>query len=225
MTLEEFEREFDIIYENINKGGAPGLVPYEKSVILTQAQEILTKQLMTVEPTLIANLIQILSLTVIDPAPAGFDSRAFIYDIPIGILQQLNEKLVADSGIEYTILPMDRISYDILNSKPYRYPPVRRAWRIIGSAADTGFVEIIPRFELESATTPPTYRVRALYQPEPIILLDVTETIRGVTPDPLVGNETNLDEALHPDILATSVKLAEQHYMDKYGTDGASSSK
>jgi len=43
MTLPEFSREFDLLYNNINSGLAPSLTDYEKSVFLTKAQEELIK--------------------------------------------------------------------------------------------------------------------------------------------------------------------------------------
>ena len=43
MTTTEFSNEFDILYESIASNGAPPLDDYEKSVLLTQAQEILVK--------------------------------------------------------------------------------------------------------------------------------------------------------------------------------------
>lgn len=39
MTLNELSIQFDILYNNISSGQAPGLTEYEKSVFLTQAQE------------------------------------------------------------------------------------------------------------------------------------------------------------------------------------------
>ena len=39
MTNEEFNNEFDIYYNNIASNQSPGLDEYEKSVILTKAQE------------------------------------------------------------------------------------------------------------------------------------------------------------------------------------------
>lgn len=45
MTVSEFSNEFDILYNNINSNIAPGLNEYEKSVLLTEAQENLIKSL------------------------------------------------------------------------------------------------------------------------------------------------------------------------------------
>ena len=39
MSTEEFEREFDILYNNIMSNAAPSIDAYEKSVFLTKAQE------------------------------------------------------------------------------------------------------------------------------------------------------------------------------------------
>ena len=39
MTNEEFNNEFDVLYNNITSNQAPGLDEYEKSVFLTKAQD------------------------------------------------------------------------------------------------------------------------------------------------------------------------------------------
>jgi hypothetical protein len=38
MTIQDFKDGFDILYENINSGKAPGLNEYDKSFFLTRAQ-------------------------------------------------------------------------------------------------------------------------------------------------------------------------------------------
>ena len=45
MTAEQFSAEFDQLYNNITSNKAPGLDEYEKSVFLTQAQELVVKDL------------------------------------------------------------------------------------------------------------------------------------------------------------------------------------
>lgn len=39
MNLQEFNNEFDILFNSISSNNAPSLNEYEKSVFLTQAQE------------------------------------------------------------------------------------------------------------------------------------------------------------------------------------------
>ena len=45
MNLDEFRNEFDILYNSIASNAAPSIDDYEKSVLLTTAQEELVKQL------------------------------------------------------------------------------------------------------------------------------------------------------------------------------------
>jgi hypothetical protein len=47
MTNKEFSNEFDILYNSISSNLAPSLNEYEKSVLLTRAQEELIKELVT----------------------------------------------------------------------------------------------------------------------------------------------------------------------------------
>ena len=44
MTNQEFDKEFDILYDNIASNGAPGLNKYEKSVLLTRAQDEIVRE-------------------------------------------------------------------------------------------------------------------------------------------------------------------------------------
>jgi hypothetical protein len=46
-TAQEWEQEFDILYNSINSNVAPALDSYEKSVLLTMAQEQVVKALYT----------------------------------------------------------------------------------------------------------------------------------------------------------------------------------
>ena len=47
MTLSEFSREFDVLYNNIASGAAPGVNAYEKSLFLTYALETIVKEYYT----------------------------------------------------------------------------------------------------------------------------------------------------------------------------------
>ena len=39
MTVQELSHEFDLLYNNLSSNSAPGLTEYEKSRLLTTAQE------------------------------------------------------------------------------------------------------------------------------------------------------------------------------------------
>jgi hypothetical protein len=47
MTIEEFDNQFDVLYNNITSNQAPGLNTYEKSVFLTKAQNEIVKNYFT----------------------------------------------------------------------------------------------------------------------------------------------------------------------------------
>lgn len=47
MIINEFSWEFDVLYNNLSNGNAPGVNDYEKSVFLTRAQEQLIIELYT----------------------------------------------------------------------------------------------------------------------------------------------------------------------------------
>lgn len=56
MTAEEFSDQFDVLYNNITSNQAPGLNEYEKSVVLTKAQNEIVKNYFT--PNSPGNVIQ-----------------------------------------------------------------------------------------------------------------------------------------------------------------------
>jgi hypothetical protein len=213
MNTAEFSAELDIIYENINKNGAPGLDEYEKSVILTHAQETLVKEILRVEPAADRFPELIKTATAAPSGNTGFGG--ILFPAPTGILKILNEKCT-DGTEEFTALVISNEQLQTKHSKPYKYPPRRRVWRI-GASDATALPEIEvyarPNVVLTGFTT------RYVAKPQPIILTDLgaltpPESIDGVT----AITECALDEGLHRDILRLAAGLAEQYYMDKYTT-------
>ncbi len=208
MTNAEFESEFDIIYENITSGNAPGLEPYEKSVILTQAAETLAKQLVNIDISRISELI-VVDTPVVGTGVDPLDSRSVVFEFPSTFIKILNES-VSDGANEYTVVPISPVEYDLVMSKPYRYPRKRTAWRLENSDTSAGFAEIVGRPNVVITD----YTIRYVNLPEPIILEDLTTldiTIGGSSGP----SNTNLNPALHQDILKLATGLAEQYYYDK----------
>jgi len=211
MSTAEFSSEMDVIYENINKNGAPGLTEYEKSVILTHAQEFLVKETLKVDPS--ADSFPELIKTVISTPSGNAGFGGLLFPAPTGILKVLNENATDGTDV-YTVLPISHTQLKEKHSKPYKYPARRRAWRI--GANDGSYlpeVEIYarPGIVLTNLST------RYVEKPTPIILTDLAaeippETIDGVS----AVTECLLDEGLHRDILKIAVGLAEQYYYDKY---------
>ncbi len=215
MTTAEFSSELDVIYENINKGGAPGLDEYEKSVILTHAQEMFVKTI-TAETSAdrFPSLIDVTTSTT--PTTNGFDASSYVFDGPVNWLKILNESMTDGTDI-YTVMAISHQEFQQKRTKAYRYPGRRKAWRLPLDEGGDQSVEIYPR----SGVTPTEYKVRFVRRPLPIILTDLSaltppETIDGLT----AVTESEIDVSMHRDILKIAATLAEQYYMDKYGTDG-----
>lgn len=156
MTLEEFSTEFDVLYNSITSNAAPGFNDYEKSVLLTLAQEELIKSYFVANNNTtgvgldgsqkrhydFSTLIKIKSLkniiydiiTAIDKVNIPFlkkDTNA-VFLIPNDVFLILNEHLIAKDN-NYIVFPISYDTYNLLMSKPFPYPNKRQAWRLDSS--------------------------------------------------------------------------------------------
>ena len=156
MTLEEFSTEFDVLYNSITSNAAPGFNDYEKSVLLTLAQEELIKSYFVANNNTtgvgldgsqkrhydFSTLIKIKSLkniiydiiTAIDKVNIPFlnkDANA-VFLIPNDVFLILNEHLITKDN-NYIVFPISYDTYNLLMSKPFPYPNKRQAWRLDSS--------------------------------------------------------------------------------------------
>ena len=156
MTLEEFSTEFDVLYNSITSNAAPGFNDYEKSVLLTLAQEELIKSYFVANNNTtgvgldgsqkrhydFSTLIKIKSLKniVYDIITAGAKVKIpllnkdanTIFLIPNDVFLILNEHLIAKDN-NYIVFPISYDTYNLLMSKPFPYPNKRQAWRLDSS--------------------------------------------------------------------------------------------
>ena len=154
MTLEEFSTEFDVLYNSITSNAAPGFNDYEKSVLLTLAQEELIKSYFVANnnttgvgldgsqkrhydfSTLIKvktlnNIIDSIWTTRADVPVFNKDANN-IFLVPNDVFLVLNEYLTVKNN-SYTVFPISYDSYNLLMSKPFPYPNKRQAWRLDSS--------------------------------------------------------------------------------------------
>ena len=154
MTLEEFSTEFDVLYNSITSNAAPGFNDYEKSVLLTLAQEELIKSYFVANnnttgvgldgsqqrhydfSTLITvktlnNIIDSILTTGVDVPVFNKDANN-IFLVPNDVFLVLNEYLTVKNN-SYTVFPISYDSYNLLMSKPFPYPNKRQAWRLDSS--------------------------------------------------------------------------------------------
>ena len=154
MTLEEFSTEFDVLYNSITSNAAPGFNDYEKSVLLTLAQEELIKSYFVANnnttgvgldgsqkrhydfSTLIKvktlnNIINSILTTRVDVPVFNKDANN-IFLVPNDVFLVLNEYLTVKNN-SYIVFPISYDSYNLLMSKPFPYPNKRQAWRLDSS--------------------------------------------------------------------------------------------
>lgn len=154
MTLEEFSTEFDVLYNSITSNAAPGFNDYEKSVLLTLAQEELIKSYFVANnnttgvgldgsqkrhydfSTLIKvktlnNIIDSIWTTRVDVPVFNTDAN-ILFLVPNDVFLVLNEYLTVKNN-SYIVFPISYDSYNLLMSKPFPYPNKRQAWRLDSS--------------------------------------------------------------------------------------------
>ena len=154
MTLEEFSTEFDVLYNSITSNAAPGFNDYEKSVLLTLAQEELIKSYFVANNNTtgvgldgsqkrhydFSTLIKVKTLNNIINSilTTGVDVPVFNKDanntflVPNDVFLVLNEYLTVKNN-SYIVFPISYDSYNLLMSKPFPYPNKRQAWRLDSS--------------------------------------------------------------------------------------------
>lgn len=186
MTTQEFETQFDVLFNNITSNQAPGLNAYEKSVLLTKAEMQITQEYLN--PRVdgagggfdgsprrqidFSSITESKSFAQVLPA-SGYvpvDSRAICFDAassigsPISIINEAVDYTVSGVTTTYTVVPITFQEYQRLMLKPYKYPVKGQAWRLINK----GLMEIIGRNLTPSSNA--TYRIRYVRKPNPIIL-------------------------------------------------------
>lgn len=222
MNVVEFSNSFDILYNNIMSNAAPGINEYEKSVLLTKAQDEILKNYFNPQGNKyqegfdgsakrqidFSGLISVADCT--SQSGAGFDSRAKIYRMPEDVFLIINETLTTNTGVKQ-VVPISFDEYSRLMSKPYKEPLKYQAWRLVtgGSGNENVIVEVIPH----SGETVSKYTVRYVRRPKPIVLVDLASeygdvSINGVS----TISECELNPLIHEEILQRAVELAKIVY-------------
>lgn len=236
MTREEFENEFDILYNSITSNQAPGLDIYEKSVFLTTAQDDIVKSYFDARLNKVqegfddskrrqadfSKIIEVVSqagnfnTAIYDPRP---NSKAVACSYE-NILIVLNERVTVnrnDKSISLTVVPIAFEEYDRLMSKPYKRPLKWQAWRIFNTSAEVNMSDLV----VGPIDNIINYTIRYIKRPKPIILGDLDGlTIDGyyykegeTNPFNLAGTEAcELDPILHKELLQRAVELAKAAY-------------
>lgn len=220
MTVEEFSNEFDVLLNSYSSSRPFGLGQspleldeYEKSVLLTEAQEQLVKELYrgdtpkgSFEETeeLRRSLDSLIKTDELLPdSTASGTYFTVIYTLPEDVWFITYESVLLDSEDagcwnekEIKVVPVTQDEWHSVKNNPFRKPSKRRVIRL-----DKGnlTVELISFYNLGK------YTVRYLAKPSPIILADLEGT-------EIDGNKNisscSLNTIMHRPILERAVQLA-----------------
>lgn len=233
MTTSEFSNAFDTLLSSYNTRAEFGegaskreivLDEYEKSVFLTQAQDIVIKAYFdsstnsqgqgiddsTRRQVDFSSLITVASPSKMEAEEGqtleSFDDRGILYKLPSNILIMLNEKVKAGNR-NYVVIPINYAEYDRLMSKAYGQPLKKQCWRLFQNVSGIDITsEIIPTEGVEVSN----YKIRYIRRPRPIILTNLSlEHQESLEIDGISAvTECELNPIVHMDILNKAVELA-----------------
>ena len=238
MNLSEMSVAFDVAYNNINSNQAMGLNEYEKSVFLTKAQDEIVKNYFNANSS--GNIVKegfddnqkrqidfSMLMRSYQSGPTAitggikFDPRSNTYKLPSDIFLVINESLLLQSGGVTKgirqIIPLQYSEYTRLMSKPFKEPVRYQAWRLLTNADNgTGVAEIITTTEDKSQGYTEVYDLRYIKRPNPIILVDLTNTFGEdlYIHEQQAASPCELDPIIHEEIVQRAVELAVASYTD-----------
>lgn len=207
MTNLEFSNEFDILYNNIMSNQAPGLNEYKKSVFLTEAQNIIVKEVYSGRNNIGISFEsseearRILHNLVVDkhiPITSTSIKNTKV-ELPEDIMFIIYEDCTLENGNTALVVPTkyDNL-YDTLKN-PFKRPSKDRVLRI-----DSNPISLY-----SGDNKIKQYNVSYVRIPTPIIL----EDLEGVSiNNKCEQSECELHESIHLDILQRAVAIAKDAY-------------
>lgn len=234
MTVDEFDIQFDILYNNIASNNAPGLNNYEKSVFLSQAQKDIIIEMyngrsipgISFESTEEARaylkpLTQRVNISTGDSnflvAEKDFYSDFYIYSLDseytnkvlfftmIEAIQSTSENLEARQ-FNSLVLPVRQDDLTKVFRNPYKRPSDTRVIRVDQNGQTTIYSKY-PYLNIQ---------IHYIMYPKPIILKNISDDT--ITIDDVVCTDDNnsvgsLPEILHKSVLDRAVALAQKTYI------------
>lgn len=213
MTVNDFSIEFDLLFNNIASNKAPGLNEYEKSLFLSQAQEILVRGLYSSGEQSFESTEEMTSYLASITKRLTFDSfaRGSVYGwvtfdvvIPDSVWYITLESGIAD-GKPVEVIPVRQDMFLRTVRNPFRGPTRKRTIRLTSSDDTSRVSSLIP----SKGTSMESYDIRYVEKPSPVILED------GIEIDGVVYNQqtSTLPENMHRMLLMKAVELAKSAWI------------
>lgn len=230
MTTQEFSAAFDTLLNSYNSKANFGettsktdivLDEYEKSVFLTQAQDIVVKSYFnsTTNPQgegiddSTRRQVDFSGLITVDKETLSksshdnnkcFDPRGLLCSLPEDVLIILNERLevikttTPESGTpkttkkSYVVVPINYTEYDRLMSRAYAQPLKKQCWRLFQGNDGTAHTIQSEIIPIEGIVSDSaTYYVRYIKRPAPIILTNLSFENQETL---AIGGKSNISE-------------------------------
>lgn len=212
MTTQEFSNAFDTLLNSYNAKANFGegaartdivLDEYEKSVFLTQAQDIVVKSYFSSATNpqgegiddSTRRQVDFSGLITVDKKTLNesnhddtkcFDPRGLLCSLPKNVLIILNERLEVSKSItsegggtakttkkSYVVVPINYTEYDRLMSRAYAQPLKKQCWRLF-QGNDTSAQIQSEIIPIEGVVeSSATYYIRYIKRPKPIILTEL----------------------------------------------------
>lgn len=223
MTLEQFDLEFDILFNSISSNASPGLSPLEKSIFLTQAQDALVKSMYNGDylgesfetneqckeylRTLIRNESYNTSSDKL-PNDLVTSHGGACFTRPLNCLFIIYENVVRDTDCPAEkfgkVVP---VTFDELSKRldnPFTGPLGNITLRLIDG---DNIVLLGKDFKI--------YNVRYISSPSPIVLKGIEEAPEPYNKYLENGNECSLPEEYHKEVLYQAVQLAKNIWVSQ----------
>lgn len=225
MNVNEFSVEFDILLnQRFSTEGTFYMDEYEKSILLTQAQEALVedyykifetseKARRALTPIVRTGAVSYDSSFNTTYDSLKIDSTSKLFKVPSEVRYILSEQIIDGSSNRYKVKPITHDDYEEIRKNPFRQSSSSKSWNRalrLDLSYSAGTEQII---EIVYPTTISSYKFRYLKYPKPIILEDVFPTekfdeyyydIRELS----TATTSELDVSVHQEILSRAVDLA-----------------
>jgi hypothetical protein len=224
MTAGQMYNEFEIAYEAIASGDAPGYEPYEASILLSQAQEEILKELIATGIEYSDSKALVLGPHILTDSITGASSSAVYpdtWEVTVdeseywGIVNERLKETANGSTVE--VKPIDHSFFNANKNNPFKKPDSDfYFWRFVeGSAGSTKWMVYGP-------TAIHTYYINYLDKPAPIIVpgvslstvIDGTEVTSTIVGD---GLDCSFNSIIHRDIVNRAAKLGKAFIGDSEG--------
>ena len=210
MKLQEFDLEFDILYNNINSGKAPGINALEKSILLTQAQDFVVQNLYSTlgfenDESVMQSLSPLVTSLSYTQENKGIvkdekNNNRYLVSKPASLSYIVYESAKIENGCSETqvdVLPVKSDDFNKVYRNPFRGCTKLRVLRLL----EEDKIIIVSKYNVTN------YYAKYIRRPRNIVLEDAVKFgVDGYTQQAAC----ELPSSIHRTILYKAIELAKE---------------